>query len=58
MKSQILDTILQIVTLIMGCVCFVLSTFEDDPVVYTAIAMALTCVSILFGRLNDKEERK
>lgn len=56
--KQILDTILQIVTLIMGCVCFVLATFEDDPVIYTATAMALVCVSILFGRLNDKEERK
>ena len=58
MKKQALDMILQIVTLVMGCVCFVLSIFEDDPVEYTAIALALTCVSILFGRVQEKEERK
>ena len=52
MKKQALDMILQIVTLVMGCVCFVLSIFEDDPVEYTAIALALTCVSILFGRVQ------
>ena len=58
MKKQTLDMILQIVTLIMGFVCFVLSIFEDDPVEYTAIAMALVCISVLFGRVQDKEEKK
>lgn len=56
--KQILDAMLQIVTLIMGGICFVLSTFKDETLEYLAIAMALVCVSVLFARVQDKEDKR
>lgn len=55
---QALDVIMQIVTLIWGCSCLVFATFEDNTFEYLAMAMALVSASLLFSRIQDKEERE
>ena len=55
---QALDVIMQIITLVLGCWCLVYATFEDNTFEYLAMAMALVSASLLFSRIQDKEERK
>ena len=55
--KQTIDAIMQIVTLVMGLTCIGLAIFNTEKVVeYLAISMALVSVSLLFSRIQDKEE--
>lgn len=57
--KQTIDAIMQIATLIMGVICFGIGIVNIKEVTeYLAISMALISVSLLFSRIQDKEERK
>ena len=57
--KQTIDAIMQITTLIMGLVCTGLAALNTDKAVeYLAISMALVSVSLLFSRIQEKEESK
>lgn len=57
--KQTIDAIMQIATLIMGVICFGIGIVTiKEATEYLAISMALISVSLLFSRIQDKEERK
>ena len=57
--KQTIDAIMQIATLIMGIICFVIGIINiKEATEYLAISMALVSASLLFSRIQDKEERK
>lgn len=57
--KQTIDAIMQITTLVMGLTCLGLAVLNTDKVAeYLGISMALVSVSLLFSRIQDKEERK
>ena len=50
---------MQIATLIMGVICFGIGIDNTkEATEYLAISMALVSVSLLFSRIQDKEEKK
>lgn len=57
--KQTIDAIMQIATLIMGVICFGIGIVNiKEATEYLAISMALVSVSLLFSRIQEKEERK
>ena len=57
--KQTIDAIMQITTLVMGIICFVIGIINiKEATEYLAISMALVSASLLFSRIQDKEERK
>lgn len=56
--KETIDAIMQIVTLIIGLACTGLAVFNTEKAVeYLAISMVLVSVSLLFSRIQDKEEK-
>lgn len=57
--KQTTDAIMQIVTLIMSIICFVIGIINiEEATEYFAISMSLISVSLLFSRIQEKEEEK
>ena len=57
--KQTIDAIMQIATLVMGVICFVIGIINvKEATEYLAISMALASVSLLFSRIQDKEDNK
>ena len=57
--KQTIDAIMQIVTLVMGLTCIGLAVLNTEKAVeYLAISMALVSASLLFSRIQEKEDRK
>lgn len=57
--KQAMDAIMQIATLIMGVICFGIGIINlKEATEYFAISLALVSVSLLFSRIQEKEERK
>ena len=57
--KQTINAIMQIATLVMGLACLGLAVLNTDKATeYLGISMALVSVSLLFSRIQDKEERK
>ena len=55
--KQITDLIMQIITLIMGLTFLLLAILDTENVLeYLGLSIALVSVSILFSRIQDKEE--
>ena len=56
--KQTIDAIMQIATLVMGVICFGIGILDiKEATEYLAISMALFSVSLLFLRIQDKEEK-
>ena len=59
MKKETIDAIMQIATLIVSIICFGIGIINiGEATEYFAISLALVSTSLLFSRIQDKEERK
>ena len=54
--KQTIDVIMQIITLMISIICFIKGIINiEEATEYMAISMALTSISLLFSRIQDKE---
>ena len=57
--KQVIDIVIQLTTLVMGIIYSVKGAISTDEAIdYLAIAMSLISVSLLYSRIQDKEDKQ
>ena len=57
--KQVIDIVIQFTTLVMGIIYLVKGAISTDEATdYLAIAVSLVAVSLLYSRIQDKEDKQ
>ena len=57
--KQVIDLVIQFTTLVLGIIYLIKGAISiDEAMDYLAIAMSLVAVSLLYSRIQDKEDKQ